>query len=174
MQPLFTAFASVAFFKLLIFCVIEMKYMAIIIQARNNANNTGISQEEMRRQITLLHMKFYGALMSAILAFWYFGQTHRKLYVLVLYSFWVPQIILNIITESRKPMHPYYMYGMSLTRTVAPVYVFAVRNNFLKEVNPDFPTEPQMCQLLLLWVAIQTAILYAQSKYGTRFMIPQR
>ena len=29
MQPLFTAFASVAFFKLLIFCVIEMKYMAI-------------------------------------------------------------------------------------------------------------------------------------------------
>jgi hypothetical protein len=38
MQPLFTAFASVAFFKLLIFCIIEMKYMAIIIQARNNAN----------------------------------------------------------------------------------------------------------------------------------------
>lgn len=71
-------------------------------------------------------------------------------------------------------MHPYYMYGMSLSRTIAPVYVFAVQNNFLKEVNPDFPTEPKMCQLLLLWIAIQTAILYAQSKYGTRFMIPQR
>ena len=28
LQPLFTAFASVAFFKLLIFCVIEMKYMS--------------------------------------------------------------------------------------------------------------------------------------------------
>mmetsp|Transcript_8011 Transcript_8011/g.13729 ORF Transcript_8011/g.13729 Transcript_8011/m.13729 type:complete len:201 (+) Transcript_8011:1-603(+) len=66
------------------------------------------------------------------------------------------------------------MYGMSLTRSVAPIYVFAVRNNFLKEVNPDFPTEPKMCQLLLLWVAFQTAILFAQSKYGTRFMIPQR
>lgn len=174
MQPLFTAFASVAFFKLLIFCVIEMKYMAIIIQARNNANNTGLTQEDMRRQITLLHLKFYGALMSAILAFWYLGQSNRTLYVLLLYSFWVPQIILNIITESRKPMHPYYMYGMSLTRSVAPIYVFAVRNNFLKEVNPDFPTEPKMCQLLILWIAIQTAILFAQSKYGTRFMIPKR
>ena len=174
MQPLFTAFASVAFFKLLIFCVIEMKYMAIIIQARNNANNTGLTQEDMRRQVTLLHLKFYGALMSAILAFWYFGQTNRTLYVLGLYSFWVPQIILNVVTESRKPMHPYYMYGMSATRLVAPLYVFAIRNNFLKEVNPDFPTEPQMCQLLVLWVGIQTAILYAQSKYGTRFMIPQR
>lgn len=174
MQPLFTAFASVAFFKLLIFCVIEMKYMAIIIQARNNANNINMTQEDLRRQITLLHLKFYGALMSAILAFWYFGQSNRTLYVLLLYSFWMPQIILNIVTESRKPLHLYYMYGMSLTRSVAPMYVFAVRNNFLKEVNPDFPTEPRMCQVLILWIGIQTAILFAQGKYGTRFMIPQR
>ncbi|KAL7540462.1 hypothetical protein ACHAXR_012924 [Thalassiosira sp. AJA248-18] len=174
MQPLFTAFASVAFFKLLIFCVIEMKYMAIIIQARNNANNTGLTQEDLRRQITLLHLKFYGALMLAIIAFWYFGQSNRTLYVLLLYSFWVPQIILNIISESRKPMHPYYIYGMSISRSIAPIYVFAVRNNFLKEVNPDFPTEPKMCQLLILWIGFQTAILFAQSKYGTRFMIPQR
>lgn len=112
--------------------------------------------------------------MSAIVAFWYFGQSNRTLYVLLLYSFWVPQIILNMITESRKPMHNYYMYGMSITRLIAPTYVFAVRNNFLKEVNPDFPTEPHMCQLLILWVGFQTAILYAQGKYGTRFMIPQR
>jgi len=174
MQPLFTAFASVAFFKLLIFCVIEMKYMAIIIHARNTANNAGFTQEDLRRQITLLHLKFYGALMFSILAFWHFGQTNRSLYILVLYSFWVPQIVLNVITESRKPLHPYYLYGMSLTRSVAPLYVFAVRNNFLKEVNPDFPTETRMCEILILWIGLQTAILFAQGKYGTRFMIPQR
>jgi hypothetical protein len=174
MQPLFTAFASVAFFKLLIFCVIEMKYMAIIIHARNTANNAGFTQEDLRRQITLLHLKFYGALMFSILAFWHFGQTNRSLYILVLYSFWVPQIILNVITESRKPLHPYYLYGMSLTRSVAPLYVFAVRNNFLKEVNPDFPTETKMCEILILWIGLQTAILFAQGKYGTRFMIPRR
>lgn len=174
MQPLFTAFASVAFFKLLIFCVIEMKYMAIIIHARNNANNSGLTQEDLRRQITFLHLKFYGALMFSILSFWYFGQTNRSLYILLLYSFWVPQIILNIITESKKPLHPYYLYGMSLTRSVAPLYVFAIRNNFLKEVNPDFPTEIRMCEILILWIGLQTAILFAQGKYGTRFMIPQR
>lgn len=174
MQPLFTAFASVAFFKLLIFCVIEMKYMALIIQARNNANNPNHTQDDLRRQITLLHLRFYAALMVAIMSFWYIGQTYRTLYVLLLYSFWVPQIILNAITEARKPMHSYYIYGMSATRLVAPIYVFAVHNNFLKEVNPDFPSDPQMCQLLVLWVMIQTAILVGQGKYGTRFMIPQR
>ena len=127
-----------------------MKYLAIIIQARNNANNTGLSQEEMRRQITLLHLKFYGALMLSIVLIWYLGS-NRLLCVLLLYSFWVPQIILNIMTESRKPMHPYYVYGMSITRSVAPIYVFAIRDNFLKEVNPDFPTEVLPVQMLVLW-----------------------
>lgn len=151
-KPLFTAFASVAFFKLLIFCIIEMKYMAIIIQARNSVTNANLTQENLRRQITLLHLKFYGALVTAIVAFWCAGQSNRSLFILLLYSFWVPQIILNIITESRKPLHPYFMYGMSLTRSVAPIYVFAVRNNFLREVNPDFPSEPRMCQILILWI----------------------
>ena len=174
MQPLFTAFASVAFFKLLIFCVIEMKYMALIIQARNNANNPNHTQDDLRRQITLLHLRFYAALMIAIMSFWYIGQIHRTLYLLMLYSFWVPQIILNTITEARKPMHPYYIYGMSTTRLIAPIYVFSVPNNFLKEVNPDFPTDAPMCELLILWVLIQTATLIGQGKYGARFMIPQR
>ncbi|KAL7490117.1 hypothetical protein ACHAW6_015836 [Cyclotella cf. meneghiniana] len=174
MQPLFTAFASVAFFKLLIFCVIEMKYMTLIIQARNNTNNPAQSQDDIRRQITLLHLRFYAALMVAIMSFWYIGQTQRTAYILLLYSFWVPQIILNAVTEARKPMHQYYIYGMSTTRLIAPLYVFAVQKNFLKEVNPDFPSDPKMCQMLVLWVLIQTAILVGQTKYGTRFMIPQR
>ena len=174
LQPLFTAFASVAFFKLLIFCVIEMKYMAIIIQARNSVNNTGTTQEQLRHQITVLHLKFYVSLMLAVLLFWYMVQSHKNLYVMALYSFWVPQICWNIYSEYKKPMHHYYIYGMSLTRAIAPIYVFAVKNNFLKEVNPDFPTDVAMCELLLAWIFLQTAVLIGQSKYGTRFMIPQR
>ncbi len=174
LQPLFTAFASVAFFKLLIFCVIEMKYMAIIIQARNSVNNTGATQEQLRHQITVLHLKFYAALMLSITLFWYVGQSCKTLYMMALYSFWVPQICWNIYSEYKKPMHPQYIYGMSLTRAVAPLYVFAVKNNFLKEVNPEFPTDTGMCEMLILWIFLQAAILVGQSKYGTRFMIPQR
>jgi len=170
MGPLSKAFVRVAVFKLLIIYIIEMECMAMIIRARNNRRRCCC----LCWRTTLLHLKFLGALMLAIFAFWYFGQSNGTLYILLLYSFWVPQIILNIITESRKPLHPYYMYGMSITRSIAPIYVFVVRNNFLSETNPDFSTEPTMCLLLILWIGIQTAILYAQSKYGTRFMIPQR
>jgi len=171
MQPLFTAFASVAFFKLLIFCVIEMKYMAIIMQARNGGNNT---TELLRRQLTMLHLRFYVALMGVLMLFFYAGEEYRTSYMLTLYSFWVPQIILNIVTEAKRPLHDYYIYGMSISRLVAPLYIFAVPNNFLKEVYPDAPNDPHMCQCLVLWIGIQTAILIAQGKYGARFMIPAR
>eukprot|EP00957_Ditylum_brightwellii_P016194 1218728-Ditylum_brightwellii.AAC.1 len=71
-------------------------------------------------------------------------------------------------------MHHHYIYGMSLTRAIAPLYVFAVKNNFLKEVNSEFPTDLAMCEILIAWIVLQTAILIGQSKYGTQFMIPQR
>mmetsp|Transcript_738 Transcript_738/g.810 ORF Transcript_738/g.810 Transcript_738/m.810 type:complete len:1236 (+) Transcript_738:144-3851(+) len=171
MQPLFTAFASVAFFKLLIFCVIEMKYMAIIIQARN-ASNGGNTIELLRRQIAMLHLRFYVALMGSCLGFFYSGDSYRTPYMLVLYSFWVPQIIHNVVTEAKKPLHPYYIYGMSVTRLFAPIYIFAIQGNFLKEVYPESATDIFMCQLLSLWVGIQALILDAQGRYGARFMIP--
>lgn len=173
MQPLFTAFASVAFFKLLIFCVIEMKYMALIIQARNNSNG-GNSAELLRRQVAMLHLRFYVALFGSFMAFFYAGEKYRLIYILALYSFWVPQIIQNIITEAKHPLHNYYVYGMSLSRLVAPLYIFAVPNNFLKEVYPESPTDLFMCEVLLLWIGIQTAILIGQGRYGARFMIPAR
>jgi transmembrane E3 ubiquitin-protein ligase len=172
-QPLFTAFASVAFFKLLIFCVIEMKYMAIIIQARNSSNG-GQPTDVLRRQVAMLHLRFYGALLATFLLMFYAPGKYRVYYMLALYSFWVPQIILNIVSEAKTPLHKHYIYGMSLTRMVAPLYIFGLRNNFLKEVYPESATDPFMCQMVVLWIGCQTAILIAQGKYGARFMIPAR
>ena len=173
-QPLFTAFASVAFFKLLIFCVIEMKYMAIILQARNNSGGATITADELRHQVAVLHIRFYVALVAIFLFIFYSPGRNRTYIILALYSFWVPQIILNIVTEAKAPLHKHYIYGMSLTRVIAPLYIFGLQNNFLKEVYPDSTTDSLLCQILVLWVGCQTAILIAQGKYGARFMIPKR
>jgi hypothetical protein len=173
-QPLFTAFASVAFFKLLIFCVIEMKYMAIVLQARNNSSGRTLTSEALRQQVALLHVRFYVALVAVFLFVFYSPGKNRMYIILALYSFWVPQIVLNVITEAKTPLHKNYIYGMTVTRLIAPLYIFGLRNNFLKEVYPDSTTDTVMCQLLVLWVGFQTAILIAQGKYGARFMIPKR
>ncbi len=172
-QPLFSAFASVAFFKLLLFCVIQMKYMAIIIQARNSSNG-GQPMDVLRRQIALLHVRFYTALAGTFVLFFYVNDKYRALYILALFSFWVPQIILNIYTEAKTPLHNSYILGMSLSRLFAPLYFLATRSNFLKEVYPEAPHDTFTCNVLVLWVGLQTAVLYGQRKYGARFMIPAR
>lgn len=173
MQPLFTAFASVSFFKLLIFCVIEMKYMAIILQARGAANG-GTPTDVLRRQVAILHVRFYLALLAVFIFLWNVDDKYRTLYMLALYSFWIPQIVLNVITQAKTPMHKYFIYGMSFSRMVVPLYIYAMKKNFLKEVYPEAPYDPWTCQCLVLWVTFQTAILIGQSKYGARFMIPAR
>merc|ERR1719296_513406 len=181
MQPLFTAFASVAFFKLLIFCVIEMKYMAIILQARYNAqqqNHTN-TQERMRQMIAQLHVRFYMCLFTTLMIIWYIGSGTKNnslltLEVLLLYSFWIPQIIQNIITEAKRPLHLHYIYGMTITRMIAPIYIFGFKSNFLKEVNPDFPIHPNLCFYIFVWLIFQAGVLVCQGKYGARFMIPAR
>jgi len=55
---------------------------------------------------------------------------------------------------------------------VAPLYFFANEHHFLKEVYPESPINVFMCQLLVSWVAIQTIVLHAQSRFGARFFIP--
>lgn len=164
----------VAFTKLLMFCVIEMKYMVMIMQARLNAAGTNLSTEELRRRVAVMHTRFYFILFASIVGFWNIKDSYRTLCVIIIYSFWVPQIIQNVITEARKPLHPTYITGMSLTRLIAPLYMLAIPNNFLVEIEPEFPHDPFTCQVLIVWVGIQAAVLMAQSKYGTRFMIPAR
>jgi len=172
MNPLFTAFASIAFFKLLIFSILEVKYMAIIVQARNA--NRGITSERLRQQIAMIQLRFYVALIFVILLSFYVTGIYKVLSLLLLYSFWVPQILQNIVTEAKQPLHPYYIFGMSITRLISPTYLLAVPNNFLTELYPDSPHSVLTVELLALWIAIQTAVLVGQSKYGTRFMIPAR
>merc|ERR1719410_2981939 len=113
-----------------------MKYMAIILQARLNQTSTDF----LRQQVTQLHVRFYFSLFIALSSLWYFGRSHLNYLLLVLYSFWVPQILYNIFTEAKRPLHIHYIYGMSLTRVIFPLYIFGYQHNFLKEANSDFPT----------------------------------
>ena len=86
----------VAFFKLIIFCVIEMKYMVIILQNRSNAEGNTLNSEELRRKVAILHFRFYYALILTNIFLWNFGD-YKKICFLFMFSFWVPQIMLNVI-----------------------------------------------------------------------------
>jgi hypothetical protein len=150
--------------------------MAMIIEARSSAAGLSTSASEIRRRFASLQLRFYAVLIFTITAFWYLiiGQYRRKLVFFIMFSFWVPQIIYNVITESKKPLHKHYIYGNSMTRLSIPLILFGIPKSFMQEIEPEFPLDFTLCWMILVWIGIQTALLIAQSKYGTRFMIPAR
>jgi len=59
--------------------------------------------------------------------------------VFALYSFWIPQIVLCVVTDARQGLKPAYVAGMSALRLALPLYVWACPRNLLK-VPPSYGT----------------------------------
>lgn len=172
---LFMAFASIAFFKLIIFCIVEMRYIVHISQSQDPQRffNGGVNQ--MRHEFAILHARFYAILILTFPTIWFFAS-YFNFIVFLAYSYWVPQIVMNIVQEVRQPFHHFYLYGISATRLVIPLYVYGCPANLLHllvgrdQLKPD----PVMCVVLVLWTAAQVGVLVLQQKLGPRFMIPAR
>nr|XP_043625215.1 transmembrane E3 ubiquitin-protein ligase FLY1-like [Erigeron canadensis] len=166
-ESLFNAFATAAFFKFVVFSIFEMRYLLAIWKA-SRSMNTGESWEAMRRELSVLYSRFYGILLGGILIMYEF---HKYLHpiLLILHSFWIPQIITNIVRDSRKPLHPHYIVGMSLTRLAIPVYVFGCPHNFMR-IEPD----ERWCISLGVLVGFQAAVLLLQHYLGSRCFIPRQ
>lgn len=86
-----------------------------------------------------------------------------------MYSFWIPQIITNVIRDTRKPLHPHYIIGMTLTRAAIPLYVFGCPSNFLR-----IQVDRSWCIFLGLFMGLQALILLLQYFLGSRWFIPRQ
>mmetsp|Transcript_44547 Transcript_44547/g.121366 ORF Transcript_44547/g.121366 Transcript_44547/m.121366 type:complete len:413 (+) Transcript_44547:252-1490(+) len=172
---LFTAFASIAFFKLIIFCIVEMKYIVHISQSRDPQRFFNGGLEQMRHEFAILHARFYAILIICLPTIW-FLFAYVNYIVLLAYSYWVPQIVTNAMQETRQPFHKIYLYGISCTRLVIPLYIYGfpdhLVNVFLGE--KQFAPNYTMCLVLVLWTGAQVGVLMLQQKLGPRFFIPAR
>lgn len=166
-ESLFNAFATAAFFKFVVFSIFEMRYLLAIWKASRPANS-GEGWEAMRRELSLLYSRFYGILLGGILIMYEFHNFLRPI-LLLMYSFWIPQIVTNIIRDSRKPLHPHYILGMTATRLAIPLYTFGCPNNFMR-IQPD----KKWCICLSAFMGVQSLILLLQHYLGSRCFIPRQ
>lgn len=165
-QTLFNAFATAAFFKFICFSIFLMRWMLLIWKARRPS---GFSEgwEAMRRELSMLYSRFYGALLIGIFLL-YQLQNHVRLFVFALYSFWVPQIVLNAVEDHRRPLLPVYIIFTSITRLAIPLYFWGCPHNFL-HIEP----QPTVALALVAWLAAQALIVLSQYKFGPRWFIPK-
>ncbi|KAB2091118.1 hypothetical protein ES319_A03G168900v1 [Gossypium barbadense] len=166
-ESLFNAFATAAFFKFVVFSIFEMRYLLAIWKASRPMNN-GEGWETMRRELSVLYSRFYGILLGGILVMYEFHNFLRPI-LLLLYSFWIPQIITNVIRDSRKPLHPHYILGMTITRLAIPLYIFGCPHNFMR-IEPD----KSWCICLVVFIGLQASILLLQHYLGSRWFIPRQ
>ncbi|XP_020574028.1 transmembrane E3 ubiquitin-protein ligase 1-like isoform X2 [Phalaenopsis equestris] len=166
-ESLFNAFATAAFFKFVVFSIFEMRYLLAIWKASRPLSN-GEGWEAMRRELSVLYSRFYGILLGGILIMYEFHSLLRPI-LFIMYSFWIPQIINNVIRDTRKPMHPHYILGMSVTRLAIPLYMFGCPNNFMRiEVDRSW------CISLCIFMGFQALILILQHFLGSRWFIPHQ
>ncbi|RDX75866.1 Tul1, partial [Mucuna pruriens] len=164
-ESLFNAFATAAFFKFVVFSIFEMRYLLAIWKASRPLSN-GEGWETMRRELSVLYS--HGILLGGILLMYEFHNYLRPI-LLLMYSFWIPQIITNVIRDSRKPLHPHYILGITVTRLAIPLYIFGCPNNFMR-IGPD----KSWCVCLAVFVGLQAAILLLQHYLGSRWFIPRQ
>lgn len=94
---------------------------------------------------------------------------YLRFILLLLHSFWIPQIITSVVRDSRKPLHPHYIIGMTITRIAVPLYVFGCPHNFMR-IEPD----NNWCIYLAVFMGLQAFILLLQHYFGSRWFIPRQ
>ncbi|XP_024018197.1 transmembrane E3 ubiquitin-protein ligase 1 isoform X3 [Morus notabilis] len=166
-ESLFNAFATAAFFKFVVFSIFEMRYLLAIWKANRPMNN-GEGWETMRRELSVLYSRFYGILLGGILIMYEFHNFLKPI-LLLMYFFWIPQIVTNVIRDSRKPLHPHYVLGMTVTRLAIPLYIFGCPNNFMR-IEPD----QSWCTWLVVFIGLQASVLILQHYLGSRWFIPRQ
>ena len=177
-QSLFAAFASIAFFKLVIFCIFEMRYMVVIFQSRQDQSFFNSGWAEIRRHLAALHARFYGVLLGLIVFIYVVNVVAPQassLMVLAAHSFWVPQIISNVKRDAATPLARPYLFTMSATRLLIPLYLYGCPQNILgtfESSSKSAPTNSAFCITLVLWVGMQTGVLLLQEIYGPQFFVP--
>jgi uncharacterized protein YhhL (DUF1145 family) len=166
-ESLFNAFATAAFFKFVVFSIFEMRYLLAIWKA-SRPLNSGEGWEVMRRELSVLYSRFYGILLGGILLMYELHNFLRPL-LFLMYSFWIPQIVTNVIRDTRKPLHPQYILGMTATRVAIPLYIFGCPSNFMR-IEPD----KKWCIAVTVFMGIQAAVLLLQHYLGSRCFIPRQ
>jgi hypothetical protein len=166
-EMLFDLFVTVGFFYFVVFSLFEMRFMILVWKATHpDAFNNG--WDRLKEELRMLYSRFYAALAAVLCSIYMLPSVLPVLFV-VLYSFWLPQIVLNAVQDSRKTFLRPYVVVVTLSRLFFPLYLYACPSNFWN-VAPN----PVLSTAIVLWLVGQATVLLMQDKWGPRFFVPAR
>ncbi|KAF9959133.1 hypothetical protein BGZ72_010262 [Mortierella alpina] len=128
-----------------------------------------------RSDMQALYGRFYWMLIISLITLYKIAISSTRVQnlmisvcALCLFSFWIPQIVRNVIRGSKRGLSLWFVLGMSVTRLALPVYFYACPENLLGHETTRWIWG------LVLWVALQVSVLLLQDWLGPRFFIPKK
>ncbi|KAG0330439.1 hypothetical protein BG000_011704 [Podila horticola] len=128
-----------------------------------------------RSDMQALYGRFYWMLIASLVTLYKIAISSTRVQnlmisacALLLFSFWIPQIVRNVIRGSKRGLSLWFVLGMTVTRLVLPIYFYACPENLMGHE----PTK--WIWGLVLWVGLQVAMLLLQDWLGPRFFIPKK
>lgn len=170
-ESLFTPMAMLAFFKLIQFSVLEMRFMVVVHKAHNpSAYAEGWTQQQ--RALTSLYASFYMFLLLTMFALYYWASTALPVIIMLAYSFWVPQILFSAWRGTDDGLPQRYILATSASRLFMPLYFLGCPANFVVEAIVTADINMGFALALLAWMAVQVGVLLLQRRWGPRFFVP--
>ncbi|KAG0346466.1 hypothetical protein BG004_001673 [Podila humilis] len=128
-----------------------------------------------RSDMQALYGRFYWMLIASLITLYKIAISSTRVQnlmisgcALILFSFWIPQIVRNVIRGSKRGLSLWFILGMSATRLVLPVYFYGCPENLMGHE----PTK--WIWGLVLWVVLQVGVLLLQDWLGPRFFVPKK
>ncbi len=163
----FNAFAISACLKFILFSLFELRYLVEVFKAARPSSASDNAWSETRRELQFIYTRFYATMLIGFIVVYQFNFLFNYALV-VLFSFWVPQIYVNFKRDTRKPLQPLYIILNTLCRVVIPLYFFLCPSNFTR-IEPN----PILIGCLCGWLALQVVFLFIQHFFGSRWFIPK-
>ncbi|CCH45518.1 Transmembrane E3 ubiquitin-protein ligase 1 [Wickerhamomyces ciferrii] len=88
--------------------------------------------------------------------------------LLLLNSYWLPQVYRNIIRGSHRSFKWWFIGGTTLIRTTPIFYIFVMKSNVFQHHY-----DPTYFAIVIAWLGFQILLLFLQEIFGARFFLPK-
>lgn len=173
----FVAFALTGIFEIR---YIEMIYKAQLTEWAANARVDGLPETEtpempedrevanrVSSRFYLVSMMFFAV--SVLSLEWSTGLRwfYERVILLVIYSNWIPQIVLNVQKGSQTVLLPAFVFLTALLRLIPAEYFLLYSKNL-----GHHHYAPTLGWFLMGWQWVQVLLLISQHFFGPRFFLP--
>jgi hypothetical protein len=163
-DKLFMPFGAVAMCYFVLFSILEMRLLVAVWRARRPHVQGWM---ELRVDIGAVYSRFYGGFIFGLFLMYWLSD-YFILFVLLMNSYWLPQIVRNAYHNQRQALKPWYVVTTSYARLIGPLYIYGCPTNFMR-IKPNYLE----CFILVAWTTAQAAMLLVQQYVNPRFGFPE-